>query len=130
MKTTRKDFLRCALAAGAFPTIVPSTVLGADAPSNKVQIAIIGCGRIGTSMDIGGVVANQDLAMLTTVCDVDSVRLANMKSVAERRYGRKMDHLKLEMDYRKVLDDPCAQLPPGRGVRNERTPWRVEAHRR
>ena len=44
--------------------------------------------------------------MLTTVCDCDSVRLANMKTVAERRYQRKMDHLKLEMDYRKVLDDP------------------------
>ena len=104
MKTTRKDFLRCALAAGAFPAIVPSSVLGAEAPSNKLQIGIIGLGRIGTTMD--GLVANQDLAMLTTICDVDSVRLANMKQLAEKRYGRKMDHLKLEMDYRKVLDDP------------------------
>ena len=106
MRTSRKDFLKCALAAGAFPTIVPSSVLGADAPSNKLQIGLIGLGRIGTTMDIGGLVANQDLAMLTTICDVDSVRLANMKQLAEKRYGRKMDHLKLEMDYRKVLDDP------------------------
>ena len=106
MKTTRKDFLRCALAAGAFPTIVPSSVLGATAPSNLLQIALIGLGRIGTTMDIGGLVANKDLAMLTTICDVDSVRLANMKRLAENRYQRKMDHLKLEMDYRKVLDDP------------------------
>ena len=106
MKTSRKDFLKCALAAGAFPVIVPSSVLGADAPSNKVQIALIGLGRIGTTMDIGGLAANQDLAMLTTVCDVDSVRLANMRQVIERRYGRKMDHVKYEMDYRKVLDDP------------------------
>ena len=106
MKTSRKDFLKCALAAGAFPAIVPSSVLGADAPSNKLQIALIGLGRIGTTMDIGGLVANKDLAMLTTICDVDSVRLANMKQLAEKRYGRKMDHLKLEMDYRKVLDDP------------------------
>ena len=106
MKTSRKDFLKCALAAGVFPTIVPARVLGASAPSNLLQIALIGCGRIGTSMDIGGLVANQDLAILTTVCDCDSVRLTNMKTVAERRYQRKMDHLKLEMDYRKVLDDP------------------------
>ena len=46
-----------------------------------------------------------DLAMLVTACDVDSMRLANMKAVAERRYQRKMDHLRLEMDYRKALDD-------------------------
>ena len=103
---SRRGFIAGALAAGAFPTIVPSTVFGETVPSNKLQIALIGCGRIGTTMDIGGVVANQDLAMLTTVCDCDSVRLANMKKVAERRYGRSMDHLKLEMDYRKVLDDP------------------------
>ena len=89
MKTSRKDFLKCALAAGVFPTIVPARVLGASAPSNLLQIALIGCGRIGTSMDIGGLVANQDLAMLTTVCDCDSVRLANMKAVAERRYQRR-----------------------------------------
>ncbi len=106
MKTTRKDFLRCALAAGAFPAIVPSSVLGEDAPSNKLQIALIGCGRIGRSMDIRGLAANQDLAMLTTVCDVDILRLKDMKAVAEQQYQRKLDHLKLEMDYRKVLDDP------------------------
>ena len=106
MNATRRNFMKAALAAGVFPTIVPARVLGATAPSNLLQIALIGCGRIGTSMDIGGLVANQDLAILTTVCDCDSVRLTNMKTVAERRYQRKMDHLKLEMDYRKVLDDP------------------------
>ena len=106
MNATRRNFLKSALAAGVFPTIVPASVLGADAPSNKLQIALIGCGRIGTSMDIGGLLQNQDLAMLTTICDVDILRLQNMKELAERRYQRKMDHLKLEMDYRKVLDDP------------------------
>ena len=106
MNTSRKGFLKGVLAAGAFPAIVPPSVFGASAPSNKLQIAMIGLGRIGTSMDIGGLVSNQDLAMLTTICDCDSVRLANMKGVAERLYGRKLDHLKMEMDYRKVLDDP------------------------
>ncbi|MBQ8111754.1 MAG: Gfo/Idh/MocA family oxidoreductase [Kiritimatiellae bacterium] len=105
-KISRRGFLGGVIAAGAAPAIVPASVFGETAPSNKLQIALIGCGRIGTSMDIGGLAANQDLAMLTTVCDCDSVRLANMKNVAEQRYQRKMDHLKLEMDYRKVLDDP------------------------
>ena len=102
----RREFMKGVLASGLFPAIVPSTVFGSDAPSNKLQIALIGCGRIGTTMDISGIARNEDLAMLTTVCDVDAARLANMKTVAERYYQHKMDHLKLEMDYRKVLDDP------------------------
>ena len=102
----RRGFMKGVLAAGVFPSIVPSTVFGTEAPSNKLQIALIGCGRIGTTMDISGLAHNEDLAMLTTVCDVDAVRLANMKKVAEHYYQHKMDHLKLEMDYRKVLDDP------------------------
>ena len=77
MSTGRRGFLKGVLAAGAAPIEVPAGVLGKTAPSNKLQIALIGLGRIGTTMDIGGLVANKDLAMLTTICDVDSVRLAN-----------------------------------------------------
>jgi hypothetical protein len=33
-------------AAVAFPTIVPSSVFGKNAPSNKINIGQIGCGRI------------------------------------------------------------------------------------
>ena len=106
MKLNRRSLLKGIFAAGAAPVIVPASVFGSTAPSNKVQIAIIGCGRIGTTMDVCGMAQNEDIAMLTTVCDCDAVRLANMKAVAERFYRHKMDHLKFEMDYRKVLDDP------------------------
>ncbi len=106
MKLNRRSLLKGIFAAGAVPVIVPASVFGSTAPSNKVQIAIIGCGRIGTTMDVCGMAQNEDIAMLTTVCDCDAVRLANMKAVAERFYRHKMDHLKFEMDYRKVLDDP------------------------
>ena len=34
--------------------------------------------------------------MLTSVCDVDAVRLASMRVTAEAFYRHKMDHLKLE----------------------------------
>ena len=106
MRTDRRGFLKAMLAAGTAPMIVPASVFGATAPSNKVQIALIGCGRIGTTMDISGLAQNEDIAMLTSVCDVDSARLASMKATAEYFYRHKMDHLKFEMDYRKVLDDP------------------------
>ncbi|MCQ2395633.1 MAG: Gfo/Idh/MocA family oxidoreductase [Kiritimatiellae bacterium] len=105
----RREFLKAALAAGVFPSIVPARVLGADAPSNKLQIALIGCGRVASTMDLQGLAANHDIAMLTTLCDVDAERLPFFKQLAANQYGyykKNVDHVKLEMDYRKVLDDP------------------------
>ena len=59
MKTqiTRRGFLQNAATAGtalAFPTIIPARVLGANAPSNALNVAQIGCGRIGRTMDAPG----------------------------------------------------------------------------
>ena len=104
--TDRRGFIKGVIAAGAAPVIVPSSVFGATAPSNLLQVAILGCGRIGRSMDLNGCVNNQDLAMLTTICDPDRVRLEAMRELVAKKYKRDMSHLKLEMDYRKVLDDP------------------------
>ncbi len=107
MQIERRSFLKGVIAAGAAPVVVPSSVFGATAPSNKVQVAIIGLGRIGCSMDIEGCARNEDVAMLTTVCDCDRVRLGAFRDVIARHYNnRNMDHVKYEMDYRKVLDDP------------------------
>ena len=53
---TRRDFLQAAVIAG-FPTIVPSRVFGAGAPSNLVQVAQIGCGRIARASDMAGIFA-------------------------------------------------------------------------
>jgi predicted dehydrogenase len=106
MQSNRRDFIKGMIAAGAAPVIVPSSVFGAAAPSNKVQVAIIGCGRIGTTMELGGCTGNQDVAMLTTICDVDRVRMEAMKVRTGQWYKHDMSHLKLEQDYRKVLDDP------------------------
>ena len=76
MNTTRRTFVRNMGLAGAaigFPTIIPSRVLGADAPSNKINILQIGCGRIGRDMDMPGIL-RQDAARLVAVCDLDSLR--------------------------------------------------------
>ena len=58
MNTTRRHFLRNTGLAGAalgFPTIIPARELGADAPSKKINILQIGCGRIGRDMDMPGI---------------------------------------------------------------------------
>ncbi len=42
--TGRRGFIGGMLAAGAAPVIVPATVLGKDAPSNKITLGVIGLG--------------------------------------------------------------------------------------
>ena len=46
---TRKHFLGSLLAAGAAPSLVPSSVFGANAPSNRVTVGGIGIGGIGNA---------------------------------------------------------------------------------
>ena len=42
--TTRKGFIGRVLAAGVAPMVVPSTVRGANAPSNRITVGGIGIG--------------------------------------------------------------------------------------
>ena len=41
---TRRSFLKMSAALGAAPWIVPSSVFGANAPSNRVNVAHLGVG--------------------------------------------------------------------------------------
>ncbi|HOV76975.1 MAG TPA: twin-arginine translocation signal domain-containing protein, partial [Sedimentisphaerales bacterium] len=48
---SRRDFLRYFTVLGgaaAFPTIVPASVFGAEAPSERIVVGCIGVGRMGT----------------------------------------------------------------------------------
>src|ERR1035438_5299577 len=83
-----KTSLTAAAAASAFPTIIPSSVRGQDAPSKKIQIGQIGCGRIAHDMDIRGIL-NQDRARYVAVCDLDSKRMQHAKDYIE---GRSEEH--------------------------------------
>ena len=47
--TTRKSFIGGVLAAGAVPSIVPNSVFGKNAPSNRITVGGIGVGGIGNS---------------------------------------------------------------------------------
>jgi predicted dehydrogenase len=106
--TSRRQFVKRTLAGAAgiiaMPTIVPSSVFGADAPSNKIQVAHIGCGRISTSMDMPGVL-RQDIARVVALCDLDSKRLANAKAMVEKHYKGAVT-VKTFGDYRELLQDP------------------------
>lgn len=70
---TRRDFIkRSALAAGVgigFPSIVPSSVFGETAPSNRITIGCIGTGGMGMQ-NLRGFL-NQPSVQIVTACDVD-----------------------------------------------------------
>jgi predicted dehydrogenase len=110
---SRRQFLRTTLAGVAgvtiVPTIVPSSVLGADAPSNKIQIGQIGCGRIAHDMDMPGILKH-DIARIVAVCDLDSKRLQHGKAFVEGTYAKKLGSdkavaVKTFSDYRELLRD-------------------------
>ena len=108
--STRRDFLRVSGLAGAaigFPTIIPARVLGADAPSNKINILQIGCGRIGRDMDMPGIL-KQNAARMVAVCDLDSLRVADAREMVEGYYKKHKIDLKCATygDYREALQHP------------------------
>ncbi|AXY73662.1 gfo/Idh/MocA family oxidoreductase [Paraflavitalea soli] len=55
------------------PTIVPASVFGQHAPSNRINVASIGCGRISVSHDMTEI-ARYAGARIMAVCDVDKSR--------------------------------------------------------
>ena len=107
---SRRQFLKTSLAGAAiFPTIVPSSVFGKDAPSNKIQIGQIGCGRIANGMDMPGILRH-DVARVVAVCDLDSKRLSMAKDQVEKHYAGKTGSqsalvVKAYGDYRDLLKD-------------------------
>jgi predicted dehydrogenase len=108
---SRRHFLKATLRGGAglmvLPSIIPARLLAADAPSKKINVAQIGCGRMGRS-DMGNVL-NESLARVVAVCDLDSKRLAAGKKMAEDYYTRRGEsgvNVKTFHDYRDVLASP------------------------
>mgnify|MGYP000622031546 FL=1 len=95
------------LAAGiAFPTIVPATVFGQNAPSNRINIGVIGVGRIARGHDMAETF-KYDHAQILAVCDVDSKRLALGKQLVDetyaKKYGRPWDSARTYADYHELL---------------------------
>jgi predicted dehydrogenase len=105
---TRREFVHTTLVGAAtlaMPLIVPARLLGADAPSNRVRVGHIGCGRIAQGHDMPGV-ARSDLADVVAVCDLDTKRQASGKAAVEKLFqDRNAPKPAIEMygDYRELL---------------------------
>ncbi len=70
-----------------FPTIVPASVFGADAPSNRITVGMIGMGRQAYYSNVKSFLGFAD-AQVVAVCDVDVWRLRNGRKVVEEHYGK------------------------------------------
>ena len=88
-KIDRRRFLKAAsgIAAGAvaFPYVVPSSVLGAGAPSGKIAMGCIGVGSQGTG-NMNGFLNKSD-ARVIAVCDVDKGHREAAKRRVDAKYG-------------------------------------------
>ncbi len=93
----RRSFIKktsaTALATAAIPSIVPSSVFGKNAPSNRIQVGQIGCGRIARVHDMPGTMQHE-VAQMIAVCDVDQNRTKDGKKLVDNYYqekGKKVD---------------------------------------
>jgi myo-inositol 2-dehydrogenase/D-chiro-inositol 1-dehydrogenase len=110
----RRKFIKKGIAASAaaavIPAIVPSSVLGRNAPGNKIHIGQIGCGRIARGHDLHDTLGF-DVARVVAVSDLDSNRMEDGKKLIEDYYANKQGagkymEVKMYGDYRDLLASP------------------------
>jgi predicted dehydrogenase len=115
LSSSRRKFLKNSIKATAgtialanFPTIVPASVFGKNAPSNRINVGAIGTGRISTSHDMPGV-WKYDRAQIIAVCDLDSNRVMQAKKLVEDTYTKKTGKpyrgVKTYGDYQELLNN-------------------------
>jgi predicted dehydrogenase len=109
---SRRKFIQSSVASSlvltGFPSIVPSTVFGKYAPSNRINVGAIGTGRISRGHDMPGV-WRHDLGQVMAVCDLDSKRADDAKALVNKHYaektGKAYDGVKAYYDYRELLQN-------------------------
>ena len=103
---SRRTFLLSALAAGSFP-MLNGCATGFFA-SRKINIGVIGYGRIAHTMDVPGVQQFTDRCVVTAVADYDKLRAEYGKKVIEERYAKQgiVQVVKTYQHYEEMLADP------------------------
>ena len=88
---TRRQFLKGSAAVAASmslagPVIVPASFLGANAPSNRITIGMVGMGRQAFYSNLKPFLNSSD-TQVVAVCDVDAWRLENARKAVEKHYA-------------------------------------------
>jgi len=87
-------------AGAVFPLIVPASVFGASAPSNRITVAMIGMGRQARHANLPAFLVSED-TIVTAVCDVDAWRLDGAKAEVDKHYGN--TDCRAYRDWREVI---------------------------
>jgi predicted dehydrogenase len=88
----RRDFLKAAAgtaAAAGFPYVVPSSVFGAAAPSERITIGFIACGK--QSQHLMRAFLGAGGTHVVAACDVDKLKLERGKGIVEKHYAQRGD---------------------------------------
>ena len=102
--TTRRDFIRQSTSALAATLIMPQvlqsrTLRSAQAPSDQLRVALIGCRGMGWS-DLTDLMNHPNM-YCAALCDIDQSILTNRAEEAQKLWGNRPDTY---ADYRRVLD--------------------------
>lgn len=100
----RRTFLKnaCTAAGLGFPTIVPASVFGQNAPSNRINLAAFGVGGRGTA--VNGALAKEPNARYVAVCDAYRSRSERAKQRWDAIYGG--DYVKIHLTPFEILSRP------------------------
>jgi predicted dehydrogenase len=96
---TRRRFLAQSAAAIGFPTIVPASVFGQNAPSNKITMGVVGWGMMGPG-NTNKFLAEAD-CQVVAACDIDKRHLESALGTINGYY--KNSDCKAYHDYREMM---------------------------
>lgn len=103
-----KTTILSSVALSGFPTILPSSVFGKNAPGNRINVGAVGTGRISRVHDLPGV-WRYDHAQVVAVCDLDTKRADEARTLVNNYYtkknGKDYDGVKVYHDYRELLQN-------------------------
>jgi len=98
-RPTRRHFLQAGVTALGFPAIVPSSVFGQNAPSNRLTMGVVGWGMMGPG-NAKAFMGQQD-CQVVAACDVDKKHLESAVKTINEHYGN--SDCKAYADYRELM---------------------------
>jgi myo-inositol 2-dehydrogenase / D-chiro-inositol 1-dehydrogenase len=109
---SRRSFLKQAATVTTgtmiLPTVVPSTVFGKTAPSNQINVGMIGTGRQAIQVNLNNGFLKLDNCRVIATNDVDKWRMNYASKIINESYskaGKSYDGVKEYADYRDLIAD-------------------------
>jgi len=106
--STRRTFVRNVLTGAAGLALTPRLLRATDLANSRINVAQIGCGRMGTS-DMTETMQYVDMCRFVAVCDLDTHRSKIAHKTLVNHYkakGQTDVDIKIYEDYREVLARP------------------------